>query len=531
MDADVVVIGAGIAGGLVAHRLAMAGMKVLMLEAGPDVSRADLHVRFLEQRTYTPVGIDPQSDYAPTTRPDDPDAYLLNIGAVRYNTHMTKAVGGTTWHWTARCARFDDDDFSLRSTYGVGVDWAISYADIEPHYVRAEHELGVTAPSSGPGRARRSMPTPMEDFEWPYLYTRLRDTLAPHGFSVETDGFARNMREYDDRPACRGNNTCWPLCPIGAQYNGIVHIDKARALGVEVRSQSLVTRLEADENRRIVAAWYRRPDGSSERVTAKTFVVAAHGMESAKILLASAGELAPLGIANSSDQVGRNFMDHATVQTFILSKDQLFPGRGPLSFGYIRQAGDRNYRRHRAAISVLIENRMNVDEITGDLLREGLAGQSLDAELRFRATRKFGLFSEIEILPDPESRISLDWQKRDSAGQPRMRVKFGISDYAMRGLDFAAAMHKDLAVKIGTLRHQVLKGVHYGHHPAGATRMGVDPRSSVVDPFCRSHDHPNLYIAGSSVFPTLGGANEPTLTIAALALRMADGILAEHGRQ
>ena len=531
MDADVVVIGAGIAGGLVAHRLAGAGMKVLMLEAGPDVTRADLHVKFLERRSYTPVALDPRSDYAPTTHPDHPDAYLINVGSARYTTHMTKAVGGNTWHWTARCSRFEDDEFKLKSTYGVGVDWPISYADIEPYYVEAEHALGVTAPSSGASAQRRSKPTPMQDFEWPYLYTSLRETLAHYGLMVETEAFARNAREYDGRPACQGNNTCWPLCPIGAQYSGIVHVDKARALGVEVRSESLVTRLEMNTERRVESAWYRRPDGSSGQVTAKAFVIAANGMETPKILLASADESQPGGIANSSDQVGRNFMDHATVKTSLMSRDPLYPGRGPVAFGRIGLSGDKSYRRDRGAWGLSIENKMSVDAIAADILREGLAGEALDSALRFRAMRAFGLFSEVETLPDPGSRISLDWQRRDSAGQPRMRVKFDISDYTSRGLDFAAGMHEAVAAKIGVLRRETLKGVYFGHHPTGAARMGSDARASVVDPFCRAHDHPNLYIAGSSVFPTLGGANGPTLTIAALALRTADAILSARGHQ
>jgi choline dehydrogenase-like flavoprotein len=444
---------------------------------------------------------------------------------------MTKAVGGNTWHWTARCSRFEDEEFKLKSTHGVGVDWPISYADIEPYYVEAEHAMGVTAPSTGASASRRSKPTPMQDFEWPYFYTLMRETLAPYGLIVETEGFARNAREYDERPACQGNNMCWPLCPIGAQYSGIVHIDKARALGVEVRSQSLVTRFEVNNDRRVARAWYRRPDGSSGRVTANAFLIAANGMETPKILLASADETAPSGIANSSDQVGRNFMDHASVKSRLISKDPVFPGRGPIAFGRIRQSSDRSYRRNRAAWGLGIENRMSVDEIAGLVLREGLAGEALDRALRSRAMRAFGLFSEVESLPDPNSRISLDWQRRDSAGQPRMRVKFDISDYTSRGLDSAAGMHDAVAAKIGVSQGETLKGVYFGHHPAGAARMGNDPRASVVNPFCRSHDHPNLYLAGSCVFPTLGGENGPTLTIAALALRTADAILAARGHQ
>jgi choline dehydrogenase-like flavoprotein len=531
MDADVIVVGAGIAGGLVAHRLAAAGVKVLILEGGPDVTRAELQERFLKTRTYTPVALDPRPEYAPTTHPDDPDAYLINDGPTRYNLHMTKAVGGTTWHWAASCTRFGDSEFRLRSIYGVGVDWPIAYADLEPYYGQAEHELGVTAPSTDADAQRRAVATPMADFEWPYLYKYLRDVLAPHGMVVGTGAYARNAREYDDRPACRGNNTCWPLCPIGAQYNGIVHVDKARSLGVELRAQSLVTRLEADNEHRIVAVSYRRPDGSYGRATARIFVLAANGMETPKILLASASEAEPEGLANSSDQVGRNFMDHATVGTDLVSRNPVYPGRGPVSFGRLEGGSDGDYRRHRAAAEIAIDNRMSVDVIAGDVLREGYTGDALDRELRFRALRTFSIFSSVEVLPDPERRIVLDWQSRDSAGQPRMRVSFSYDDYTSRGLDHIAGLHGDIVGRIGVLKYRTLKGAYFGHHPAGATRMGIDPRTSVVDRQCRSHDHPNLYVASSAVFPTIGGTNGPTLTIAALALRTADSILGGLSRQ
>lgn len=525
MDADVVVVGAGIAGGLVAHRLAKAGVKVLVLEGGPNITRAELHARYLEKRAYTPTALDPKPDYAPSTEPDKPNAYLINEGTTPYNLHMTKCVGGTTWHWAGGCNRFRDREFRLKSTYGVGVDWPITYAELEPYYGRAEHEMGVSAPSTGQEAERRPFPTPMSDFVWPYFYKHLRDVLAPHGYVVETSGYARNTREYDGRPACRGNNTCWPLCPIGAQYNGIVHIDKARALGVEVRAEALVTRLETNKAHHIAAAVYRRPDGSQRRARAKIFVLTANGLETPKLLLASANESTPAGLANTSDQVGRNLMDHPSVMTVIMSRNPVFPGRGPIAFAKIAGTQDGDYRRHRAAVSISIENRMSVDVITGDVLREGFKGDALDREVRFRALRSFELSGVAEMLPNANTRITLDWQRRDSAGQPRMRVNFSFDTYTRRSLDFIADAHADMVKKIGVLKHRSVKGVYFANHPAGAARMGGDSRTSVVDPECRAHDHPNLYAVSSAVFPTSGGAGGPTLTIAALALRTADSIL------
>ena len=418
VDADVVVVGSGIAGALVAYELARKGIGVLVLEGGPNVERAQLHTNFLGKKAYTPVDLDPRVHYAPTTHPDTPDSYLINTGSASYNMNMTRAVGGTTWHWSARAFRLREVEFRLKTTYGVGIDWPISYSDLEPWYTRAEHELGVSAPSAGAYAFRRSAPTPMRDFVWPDIYRRLRRVLEPHGYEVTAVAHARNTMAYDGRPACQGNNTCWPLCPIGAQYAAIVHVDKARGLGVEFRAQSLVVRLEVDAEGRIGSATYRRPDGTLATVTAKLFVVAANGLESPKLLLASRTTRFPNGLANASDQVGRNLMDRSAVSSNLVSRDPWFPGRGPMSHADILVADEGDFRRNRAAASLSVENWVNVDAITLKALRTGFKGEALDREIRFRALRTFSFSSEVEMLPNAGSRIVLDWQQRDSAGQP-----------------------------------------------------------------------------------------------------------------
>lgn len=522
LDADVIIIGSGIAGALTAYKLATAGLKVIVLEAGPMVTRAELHEKFDRVRVYSPTDLDPKVDYAPTA---SSNGYLTNIGTAEYGVEMMRAVGGTTWHWTANSQRFSDQEFRLRSSFGVGVDWPITYQAIEPYYVEAEHMIGVTSPSNDSVAHRRSRPTPMQDFVWPYFYKKIRDILAPHGIVVEAGSYARNSEEFDGRPACRGNNTCWPVCPIGAQYAAIFHVEKAKSLGVEIWPQSLATRLEAEAGR-ISTVVIRKPDGSERRIRAEYFVVAANGVETPKLLLASRTEKMPNGVANASGEVGRNFMDHSTVLTRVLANAPLYTGRGPIAFGRIFSYENGEFRKHEAAASLSIDNRVSVDEIAHSVLKEGYRGADCDKEVRFRATRSFMLLSEVENLPHSRSKITLDWLRRDSAGQPRMVFDFNLQEYTTKAVDRMTKIHHDLATKIGAIRVETDKTSYYGNHPAGATRMGLDPRKSVVDGECRSHDHKNLYIAGSAVFPTLGGAAGPTLTIAALALRTADTIIA-----
>ena len=527
LDADVVIVGSGIAGSMVACGLVRAGIRTIVLEGGPEVTRAELHERFLETKVYRPTDLDPRVDYAPTTDPDDPDAYFINTGNNSYNIHMSKMLGGTTWHWSGGSHRLLDVDFRLKSTYGVGIDWPIDYADLEPWYSKAEHEIGVSAPTGDPVAKRRSVPTPMSDFAWPYMYVKLKEILAPHGYDLNAGSHARNSMEYDNRPACRGNNTCWPLCPIGAQYGAIFHLDKARALGAEVRVQSLAVRIETDDDNKVRQIIYRKPDGSQETIRAKLFVLAANGLECPKLLLASSSERAPEGLANTSGQVGRNLMDHPTVNTAFAAKEPVFGGRGPISFGQVNGTEDGPFRSHRAAASLAFDNRISVDEITLNALRKGLSGDALEREIRFRSLHTCTLASEVEMLPDPASRITLDWDRRDSAGQPRMRINLNFDDYTLRSLDHIEAEHDRIMDIIGVVDHTRAKARYFSNHPSGTTRMGLDPKTSVLDRDCRAHDHANLFVVSSSVMPTSGGPAGPTLTIAALALRAASAIEAQ----
>lgn len=530
-DADAVIVGSGAAGANVACRLARAGARVIVLEGGPNVTRADLHARFLKTKVYTPVDLDPRVEYAPTTHPDTPDSYLINTGDEPYNLNMSKMVGGTTWHWAGRCHRMLDAEFKMRSIYGVGVDWPFDYGELEPWYSDAEYEFGVSGPGDNISSSRRSRPLPMSDFAWPYFYKKLKAVLAPHGYDLFTANYARNTKVYDGRPACKGNNNCWPLCPIGAQYNAIVHVDKARELGVEVRPQSLVVHLETDAGGRISRAVYRRPDGTLGNVRARIFVLAANGLETPKTLLASRSEAAPDGLANSSGQVGRNLMDHPSVSTQLVSRAPLYPGRGPIVFGELHGPEAGEFRRLRAAAILSIQNRLNVDDITFTALRQGLTGDALDERIRFLATRSFTIASDVEMLPDPDNRIKLDWNRRDSAGQPRMQIRFNLDDYTRQTIEQMAETHLDIGAKAEVVKSETKQAFYHGSHPMGATRMGDDPRTSVVDRDCRCHDHPNLFISSSAVFPSSSGPYSPTLTIVALALKTAGAIVTQLKQQ
>src|SRR5579872_6438094 len=324
LSADVVVVGSGVAGALVAYELASAGATVVILEAGPRLERGEIVENYRRNPARGDMMIPyPASRNAPHPeysahagglpgrnapyRKDNNYLVLKGPDAGAYAQQYIRVVGGTTWHWAAACWRLLPSDFRLKSLYGVGRDWPISYDELEPYYCRAERELGVSGPNDGSDLGSpRSQPYPMDQLPLSYNDRRFADVLNGHGFTVVSEPVARNSRSYDDRPPCCGNNSCMPICPIGAMYSGITHVEKAEKAGARLIDNAVVYRVEVDARERVSAVLYKDGDGVSHRVTGKLFVLAANGIETPKLLLISTDDRHPGGVANSSDQVGRN---------------------------------------------------------------------------------------------------------------------------------------------------------------------------------------------------------------------------------
>jgi choline dehydrogenase-like flavoprotein len=286
--------------------------------------------------------------------------------------------------------------------------------------------------------------------------------------------------------------------------------------------------VDLDAERRMAGLRYRRPDRSEGRVRAKVYVLAAHGIETAKILLMSHSDHAPDGVGNASGQVGRNLMDHPYKLSWALARQPLWPYRGPIRLSAIDSTrhGDR---AERPAFRVNIDNSALYWPAGGPvttvrkLIEAGLRGAALEREILAQTSRQVGLNSLTEQLPDPDNRIVPDFDRRDALGIPRPRIHFRIDDYSKAGMAEAVRVHERIFGLIGTTEHHHSEGAVPGSHIMGTYRMGHDPRTSVVDRDLRAHDHPNLFLLGSGVFPT-GGAANPTLTIAALSLRAVDPI-------
>ncbi|APX10572.1 GMC family oxidoreductase [Tateyamaria omphalii] len=527
---DLVVIGAGVAGGLVAKRAAEAGLRVTIICDGPVVARGDLVNRFRnapDQTMMSPYPVLPHAPQPQTVRTDD---YLIQKGPYPYDQQYIRVVGGTTWHWAAATWRYLPNDMKLKTLYGVGRDWPISYDDIEQWYQMAEEEMGVAGPENAPYDAPRSKPYPMGPAPFSYMDRAFNEKLSALGYDhIQAPQARNNQQVYDDRPPCCGNANCMPICPIGAQYSGNMSVEKAQAAGADLITDAVVHHLEVDAEGRITAARYLKPDRSEFRIEASRFVLAANGIEGPKILLMSTQENAPDGVANTSDMVGRNLMDHPGTASAFQSAEPLWPGRGPNVLSAITNLRDGPWRSDMAARKLMILNMNPVAGVTEEAIDEGLTGTALRDAIRHRTARAQVITSFNEQLPDPANRIVPSTEGlTDALGLPRPEIRYNIDDYVHRAAADTRARVEKIAEAMGAAPGSVSHNDGYApnNHITGATIMGDDPSDSVVDADCRTHDHPNLWIASSSTFPSVSSVNV-TLTIAALALRIGESIAAE----
>ena len=530
---DLVVIGAGVAGGLVAKRAAERGLRVTILCDGPVLDRGTMVGRFRGAAPQTMMSPYPVVPHAPQPQVARTDDYLIQKGPDPYDQQYIRAVGGTTWHWAAATWRYLPSDMELKSRYGVGRDWPFGYDAIEPWYYEAEVELGVAGPEDAPFDAPRARPYPMGPAPFSYMDQQFNEVLESLGYAhIQAPQARNNQQVYDGRPPCCGNANCMPICPIGAQYSGNMSVEKAQAAGAELITGAVVHHLEVGPDRSITAARYLTPDGEEFRIEAPRFVLAANGIEGPKIMLMSKQENAPDGVGNSSDMVGRNLMDHPGTVSKFDSDRPLWPGRGPNVLSAITSLRDGPWRSEMAARKLMILNMVPVEEVTMEAIDEGLTGEELRHAVRDRAARRQVITSFNEQLPDPANRIVPSSEGlTDALGIPRPEIHYRVGDYVDRAAADTRARIEEIATRFGATKDSVRHNEGYApnNHITGATIMGDDPRDSVVDAGCRTHDHRNLWIASSSTFPSVSSVNV-TLTIAALAVRMGEAIADEVQR-
>ncbi|MFB6155096.1 MAG: GMC family oxidoreductase [Haloferacaceae archaeon] len=512
--ADVCVVGAGPAGALVAHRLAAAGEDVVVLEAGP---RFDGDRRERMETALRPGG-------SVWEMGGERDAYTSS-GGRQYplNAARVKGVGGSTLHWQGMVMRLHERDFEMDTRYGVGADWPIDYADLRPYYAEAERELGVAGAADNPYAPPREEPFPLAPFPPSHSDSIFAEACEELGVDMHSVPNARNSEPYDGASACVGFGTCKPVCPSGAKYTAERHVEEAVAAGTRVIDRAPVQRLEHDDaGRRVVAARYATPDGTEYRQEARQFVVAAGGVETPRLLLLSESTAHPDGLANASGLVGRYFFDH------------LFAGVGGRYDAPTRQnhVGFNTSESHQfydddepvEGLKLEFLNYAGPSPVV-EAVRAETWGDDLLARLRESYGTHLAVGALVEQLPSEERYVGLDPSRTDDHGNPVPDVHWSLDDRTKTAVRRANEIQRRILGELGVDPEWTVGPESAGpaFHHMGTTRMGDDPESSVVDAHCRTHDVANLWIAGSSVFPT-GGAMNPTLTIAALSLRVADAL-------
>jgi choline dehydrogenase-like flavoprotein len=542
---DVVIIGAGVAGALMADVLAARQVKVLMLEAGETGrDRGELTAQWAAS-AYKGLGTPymasqperipgPEQPANEADRKNARDLYYDQQTPEKYQSTYERRVGGSTWHWLGHTPRLLPNDFRLRTAYGVGVDWPVGYADLEPWYCKAEKELGVAGDDAewqNVHGAFRSQPFPMTKI-WPswsdLVFTRALDArdVAGRRLSVLSTPSARNSQAYDGRPPCAGNASCVPICPIGAKYDGSVHVKKSLAKGAQLRDKTVVLRLDADADGFVRTVHFKRWDQSEGTVQGRIVIVAANAIESAKLLLLSR-------LAQSSGQVGQNLMDHLQKAVLGTAREPLYPFRGPPSTSGIETFRDGDFRKVRGAFRMSLGNDgwSRTGSPQTDVARliqgEGLFGRELRDRLFHDVSRQVRMSCSVEVLPNPANRVTLS-PLEDSFGVARPQLHFATDDYTRTAfgpaLDVILEVFRAIDATVTSVDRNPLNYSGAGHI-MGTCRMGFDPKQAVVDPDCRSFDHRNLYVVGASTFPACGTAN-PTITVAALALRAAEHVMA-----
>lgn len=524
---DVVIVGSGVAGALVGAKLAKRGVAVTILEAGPAIDRDTAVEVFRAAPAKVPESPYPNTAHAP--RPSVLEigipgtGYFIQNGPDTFGSTYQRIVGGTTWHWLGSCPRLLPSDFQMHTLFGVGVDWPISYFDLEPWYVRAEHEMGVAGDGRNDQGSPRSAGFPMEAVPTSYLDSVIGNAAARIGLAVISTPQARNTETFNNRHQCVGNSNCIPICPIGAKYDALVHLEQATEARAKVIPNAVVFDVLLNANGTARGVVFRRPDRTDETVIARAVVLAANAIETPKILLMARGGL---GVANSSGMVGRNLMDHPIQLSWALSREPVFGQRGPLSTSGIESTREAATRGTKSAFRVEVGNdgwRFPIGDPTFEFtqgpfvrLREG--GEALARRWRDHVSKEIRFASLTEQLPNPNNRIVPDFAHVDAIGIPRPRISFTVGQYSRDGMADAKVLHEQLFEQLRATSRNHSDIAFGAGHLMGTTVMGPVGATSVVDGDGRAHDVSNLFIVGSSVFPTVGTAN-PTLTLAALALR------------
>jgi len=521
VETDVCIIGSGITAAMVAHKLARTSTaKILVIEAGDDIPPLDKRAA-LRQRNRA---------YDENPWPGDHlDGYEVD-GPLQ---SRSMCVGGLAMHWGGVTPRFSPEDFKLKSLFGVGHDWPITYDDLDPFYIEAEQVLGVAGEQGPAAMDPRGNPFPMPMLPLTYNLEQLKGWAAKAGITMWSQPSAKNSKPYDGRAECCRNDTCTPICPIGAKYSP--DFTWNRLLGqkrLELHTQTLVRRLEVDDRGRVTRAVAVRRNAPNTEVEyrAKTFVVAGGYVWSSHLLLSSRDGKHPNGLANRSGLLGKYLCGHRNVQAFVSLPMKLYPGINEQhslvtkQFMRVPRREDGKYLRHDLRVWESSSGQgARLKDDAGNLM----LGDDILRDWRKRSeTGVARVRAYYDVIPDKSSELTLDAAKKNAWGDalPKLAFRDAPESAAARGWseDQLRALFDRMAAAGGG---KVVRTAvdNFQDHPAGGCRMGTDPSDSVTDSWGRTHDHENLFVVGAPTCVSASCANA-TLTFCALSLRSAEQI-------
>lgn len=555
---DVVIVGVGAAGGILAAELGKAGMKVIGLERGPRLTTQDFDPHD-ELRYFQRQDLRPNPKRQPITWRPNANARANPIPSQNYGNQ----AGGGTVHYGAVSWRMHEDDFRARShtieRYGAAAipegstiaDWPLSYAELEPFYDRAEYEIGVSGKAGNLGGRkvdggnvfeaprRRDYPLPaLRQDQGAVLFDAATRKLGYHPFSTPR---AILSDAYNGRPGCTYCGFCQAFgCHVGAKSSILVtKLPEADATGnFKLITGAMCHRVNSDNSGKATGVAYYGPDGSDNTIEADIVIVSTFIYDNMRLLLLSKTEKFPNGLANSSGEVGKHLMAHMMPNVYAMFDDRHINNyMGPSAQKHTIDDFNADNFDHGGQ-NFIRGSQISVG--TGNL-QGGPIGHTTTAPppgtprwgaayrdyLAKSFSRQVAMVAQTENLAYADNVMDLDPNVKDAWGLPAPRMTYDWrKPNELARVDFMMRKMEEIGRTMGASqvwRSPLGPGAPGAHHEGG-TRMGNDPKTSVVNRYGQSWDVPNLFVVGSSTFPSMSGFN-PTLTIQALAFMSADAIV------
>jgi choline dehydrogenase-like flavoprotein len=508
-DGVVVIIGSGAGGGTLGNELAQKGVDVVILEAGARHEYED----FINDEWGS------FNQLAWTDKRTTSGDWRVAKDFPNLPAWIVKSVGGSTTHWAGASLRIQEHEFKTLSTYGKLeganlLDWPITLAELEPYYAKAEAKMGVTGTN-----------------DWPRLpgnnnFKVLKAGADKLGYKeCHTGNMAINSVDRDDRMSCQQTGFCFQGCKWGAKWSTLyTEIPKGEATGhLEVRPNAMAIKINHDASGKVTGVVYADKDGKLQEQKARIVAVAGNSIESPRLLLNSASGKFPDGLANSSGQVGKNYMRHTTGSVYAIFDRPVHMYRGTTMAGIIRD--EARHDPSRGFVGGYEFETLSLGlPFMAAFLDPGAWGRSFTTALD-HYDHMAGLWIVGEDMPRAENRITLHTDEKDAHGMPIADVHFDDhpNDTAMRNHAYKQATA--LYDAVGATR-TFPTPPYPSTHNLGTNRMSEKAEDGVVNKHGQAHDIKNLFVSDGSQFTT-GAAENPTLTIVSLAIRQADYIAAQ----